>query len=94
MISVIKIHCRGSVDFPTDKRRERLCQEFEKSNLFEFIGKSRVDGYNLYKVKDGIERLGKIQKIQKINPTILDKIQELLDKYVEDVQSITIFKET
>ena len=75
---VFKIHGRGSVEFPIEKKINRLAEKFEKTNIFEFVGKSRIDGYNIYKLKDGIIRLGKIQKIKGITPTVMDKIQMIL----------------
>ena len=90
---VLKIHCRGDVEFPTTKKRNELSERFQKTNLFEFVGKSRIDGCNMYKLKDGVIRLGKIQKIKKISPTIMDKLQLLLDETEKDVESITILNE-
>jgi hypothetical protein len=90
---VFKIHGRGSVEFPLEEKINRLAEKFEKTNLFEFIGKSRIDGYNIYKLKEGIIRLGKIQKIKGINPTVLDKVQLILDENENDIQRITIFDE-
>jgi len=90
---VFKIHGRGSVEFPIEKKINRLAEKFEKTNLFEFIGKSRIDGYNIYKLKEGIIRLGKIQKIQRINPNIMNKLQVILDENKNDLESITILDE-
>jgi hypothetical protein len=63
----------------------------ENTGLFEFIGKSRIDGYDMFRMKDGMVRLGKIQKIKKISPTVMDKAQTLFEEIGDDIRYVTLF---
>lgn len=90
-VFAVKVHCfhKGYI-YPLDEERKKVCDMIEKSNLFISAGKSRIDGFNMYVLKDYVNRLGKLQKIKKINPTVLDNLQELMDKIDDDVETIPI----
>ena len=89
-VIAIKVHCSYKIDFPTDKRREEVCRMVEESDLFNSMGKSRIDGFNIYILKGFVKRLGKLQKIKKINPNIMDKLEDLMNKIDSDVEVIPI----
>ena len=89
-VFAIKVHCYHKPNFHLDEERKKVCDMIEKSNLFKFAGKSRIDSFNIYVLKGQVVRLGKIQKVKKINPTVLDNLQELMDKIEDDVERIPI----
>jgi hypothetical protein len=87
---IIKVHGRGGkVEFPLEKRIERIRKLIDDTRLFDYIGESRIDGYSIFRLKSEIIRFGKLQKVRKIYPTVLDNLNELLDKIEDDIERIS-----
>lgn len=81
---IIKVTCYNNTNFPLDDKKREICQLIEDSKLFIYVGKSRIDGNNMYKLKD-ISRLIKINKLYKKDNRLSDKLDNLLfiiDNYI------------
>jgi hypothetical protein len=72
-----------------DKNKIEICEKIENTKLFNYIGKSRIDGSPMYTLNiKNVDRLAKIQKI-KGEVVIYDKIHLLLNKISEDISYIS-----
>lgn len=91
--TVIKVTGNSTYDrftfIPSQKIRENVCNLINESNLFKPLGKSRIDGYELYKLNLLTIRQIKIDKITK-NNNISVKLNELIDHIKDDIDYITV----
>jgi len=77
----IKVTGNGKVPNPFRPQymlREDICEQIIKSHLFTYIGKSRIDGFNLYTIDKLTIRRMKIDKIHN-NTNTLNKLYNLMD---------------
>ena len=85
----IKVTSRVRTTFPRQNRIDMICHIIEDSNLYVFLGKSRIDGFPIYKRKNTyLDRLGKIQKLRNITPNIYDKYMEVFNIIKDDTDII------
>jgi len=90
---VFKVSGRSNYDKftfePSYKRRKVICDLIDDSNLFEPLGKSRIDGYNMYSLKLLTLRRIKIDKINKKYDLSI-RLNELMSKIKDDIEFISI----
>jgi hypothetical protein len=87
---VIKVECREDEDpenfVPINMRILKVCNEIERLGIFEYAGKSRIDGNPLYIIIKGMGRSLKINKILGKEDKTFEKIQDFLNKYDKSIQ--------
>ena len=74
---------------PTYKRKKRICDLIDESNMFKSLGKSRIDGNEMYELKQLTIRRIKIDKIFK-NIDLSKRFEELMNKIKDDIEFISI----
>jgi len=77
----IKVTGDGNIPNPFKTQymlREEISEQIIKSHLFTYIGKSRIDGFNLYTINKLTIRRIKIDKIHN-NTNTLNKLNNLMD---------------
>jgi len=74
---------------PSYKIRERVCNQIKESNLFKPLGKSRIDGYELYRLNELTLRQIKIDKITN-NNELFNRLTKLMDDIKDDINYVTL----
>lgn len=62
-------------------KTETLYNEFNKTKLFKYYGRSRIDNSPIFSTISTRLRKSKIDKIRNIHPTYIDKVEKILSKY-------------
>ena len=74
---------------PTYKRKKRICDLIDESKLFEPLGKSRIDGNEIYSLNLLTIRKIKIDKINK-KYDLYNRLNKLLDDIKDDIEYISV----
>ena len=74
MIRIIKV-VGDKIHFPPSDNINRFCDIIEKSGLFDYSCKSKIDGYKIYTLNPHFDRLCKLHKVMNITPNIYDSYE-------------------
>jgi len=74
---------------PRDKITKITCNLINESNLFKPLGKSRIDGYELYQLNLLTIRQIKIDKITK-EDDLSKRLTDLMSKIEDDIDYVTV----
>jgi len=89
----IKVTLQNSINFPLEKERKKICDMIEETNFFRFANNSRIDNAPIYIIKENMDRLAKIQKLQGVEETVYDKIESFMSIIEDDISYITIYQD-
>ena len=89
MDKTIKVTNQNCTIFPLSENEEMVVSMINDSNLFDYLGKSKIDYNPIFSIKEGVIRLGKIQKIKGEKNNIIAKYYKLIGEIKNDITFIT-----